>query len=398
MTVSETKFTWRIYLWMVFLLILVCIWAYGTFLIETVPRALFVHPTTVFSILLALYTFLAISATGVCIIASFSEVFGIENYARIARRGELLAIILLVVGLIAITIEGGRTDRTLNYFTFTNLSSNFALTIVFYACHLIFGLFTFWLILRRDIAVLSRRSIGLKRTGYLLLTLGVTDTSDESHERDMKLSRFTALGALLSDISACAVLGSIYGFVRAFPALLHPIIRLCFMPVYFILTAILLGASAICITVIGSHWARRRTIGKDIQGLMLEFRWFIAAFIVINILFHFAWEKIRHYTIILPASELFIIEVMIGFAIPLAILVVERTGRTMPGIFIASLLALIGGFAGKLDMSVGRHVVLTRPTYYLLTVPEVIFTIGTIGLCIFIYTIGEVVLPLEESE
>lgn len=358
-----------------------------------------VTPYAPFGILITAYIFFVVAATGFCIIGSWSCVFGVKKYEVITRRALWLSLLMLIVSLIIIAVEVGRTERAYFFYVgFANLRSNMFLMILGYTLYLIFIIFEFWLSIRRDVAILARHSIGWRRVFYLILTLGIVDTSDESYAKDMKLVKYVGVASLLAVASTHANMGSIFGTMRTFPLPLsdNVFIQLIFMPASFIIAAIL-AVALIPMAVIITYWATRRKLSREVLDVLMELRWIIVFLIVADLVCVLVWESIRHYTVPLPAYELFWTDMVVGHIVPLVLLATPGRGiilrMVLVGIFVP-----VGIFLGKLDMAVGRPVVLVPAIPYFPALIEAMMIIGAIGLVMLLHTIGERLLPLEELE
>ncbi len=341
-------------------------------------------------LMVATYIFLV--TTGLCIVSSWGKLFGVERYEAISRRAAWLALVTLVIGLIAIAVEVGRTERAIEFYIgYDNLRSNMMWMIIFYTGYALFLPFEVWILLRRDIAVLAKRSRGWRKVFYYILTLGVTGTSEESYRRDMRIARVLSGIVLVISVGAYANMASIFSTTRTFPFHGNPLLQLVYMPVFFVVIGTLLGLALTAVTILAASWAEARPLTGveeellgDVRRLTLYFTAAYAALLAV-------WTAIAPYTK-LPDPLALGLEWGLGVAAPLALLLPRRGGRWR--IAAASASIMVAGFALRYDFVVGRPLVLTRLVPYTPSPLEVMYMVGAFAFCTLVAIIGELLLPL----
>ena len=409
------------YLWIIFLLILTAMYIYSALellaISNTFPKItlfgktidlntviknyLFIpspHATVYapWDLLVAVYVFLVTS--GLSIIASWGSLFKIEKYEIVDRRAVWLSLITLFIGLTAIAIEVGRTERApYFYLGYANLRSNMLWMIVFYTGYALFLPFEFWVLIRRDVAHLAKTATGWKRILYKVLTLGITDDSEESRERDLKIARVLSGIVLAISIGAYTNMASIFSTARTFPFHGNPLLQLFYMPVFFVVLGTLAGLSVLSFAIIVTYWAK----GQKIEGKLLELLHDIGrlqiVFVIAYAILLLVWNNIEVYTKILD-SVIIAVEWIAGVVIPLALLLPStHKGRFTLRLIVSSVSILAASFAVRYDMVIGRPLVLTELVPYMPSPLEVMFGVGAIGLCMLVYTIGELLLPIREE-
>jgi len=409
------------YLWITFLLILTAMFVYSTLgllaISNTLPQiALFgividlntviksylLEPlphTTVYApwgLLVAVYVLLVTS--GLSIIVSWGSLFGIEKYEIISRRAVWLSLITLFIGLMAIAIEVGRTERALYFYLgYANLRSNMLWMIIFYTGYALFLPFEFWAMIRRDVALLAKTTIGWRRILYKILTLGITDDSEESRKRDLKIAQVLSGIVLVISIGAYTNMASIFSTARTFPFHGNPLLQLFYMPIFFVVLCILAGLSLISLVVIVTYWAKGWKIEGKLLELMYDIRTLQIIFVVVYAVLLFIWNNIEVYTKMFDPVVV-AVEWIGGVLVPLALLLPStRRGRFMLRLVVSSISILVAGFAVRYDVVVGRPLVLTELVPYMLSPLEIMFGIGAIGFCMLVYTLGELLLPIREE-
>jgi len=168
---------------------------YGTY--REIPLAL----------LIATYIFFVVASTGLCLVSSIGHVFGNRDFLPIAKRSVLLALIAIVSGFLVIGLEIENPFRMMLYlFASPNFSSNIWWMGTLYMFYMIFLAIEFVLLMR------------------------------ESH----RVAAFFGLLSVLSGVAAHSNLGGIFAMLHGRDVWYGP-----FLPVYFILSAMMTGSAFI---------------------------------------------------------------------------------------------------------------------------------------------------------
>lgn len=327
-------------------------------------------------ILIATYVFLAISCSGLCMISSLGHVFGFKEFETISRRAILLAILCLIGAFGAIGMELEHPFKM--YYTI--LSPNLSSGIWWMGS--VYGLY---------LAVLVVEF-------YALMT--------DNH----KLSKITGRLGLLLAIAAPSILGAVFGLILA-----RPFWHGSFLPVYTIITALVSGTALILLVMYFQHAVRGIKMDeKDCRvirllGRILRLVLFVLIFSVFwNIIVGLYGQQPGIYEPVMalingPLSANFWLgEILIGLVIPLALLV--RKDRTPFSTMMASMLALIGMFFMRYDMTIGGQLYplryqaegLTNGLFsYSPSLSEIILVVGCIAFSALVYTLVEKFLSLD---
>lgn len=331
-------------------------------------------------ILISTYVFLAISCSGLCLISSLGHVFGFKEFTLICRRAILLAILCLLGAFGAIGLE---LERPLNMI-YTLLSPNFSSAIWWMGT--VYGIYLGVLVVEF----------------YALMT--------DNH----KLSMLTGTVGFLFAIAAPSVLGSVFGLTLA-RSFWHG----AFLPVYILITAMVSGTALISLVMYFSHALRGLTMdGTDervirLLGRILRLMIFVLIFSVFwNVIVGLYGKQPGHYEPVLalvsgPLSVNFWLgEVIVGLVVPLVLLL--RKNRTPFTTMLASLMALIGMFVMRYDMTIAGQVYpmrqgakgLTNGIFsYTPSISEVLIVVGCIAFSALVYTLVEKFMSLDlESE
>ncbi|MDW8014162.1 MAG: NrfD/PsrC family molybdoenzyme membrane anchor subunit [Archaeoglobaceae archaeon] len=351
-------------------------------------------------LLVALYVFFVVSTTGLCIVASLGEVFGFKKLEPIVKEGLLMALVTILVDLVTVGLEIEQVTR--GYFVLAGHANPMSMMyrmIMLYVLYVVFLLVEMWLYFRDDL-LKQREERGLRGlVARILTTPKLTETKD--------LTKVVGFLTVFTAIIAHSNLGALFG-VNYISFWHGP-----FLPIYFILSAVVSGAA---LTIIGAYIADYFR-GIKIEGERYEafqmLRIILGFTIVVTMLFT-AWKFIvkAYPTSTLMSREsvevfvhgnfafnFWILEVLIGLVVPLILLTLPHTGRKVEWIFLASLFTIVGIFFLRIDLVMGglalKHITgmnFPSPVYHPF---EVFGTVGFLSLAAFLYYIGYKLLPME---
>ncbi len=392
------------YAWLTFLLVVVALGIYGVVSIKFIGIEESPIP---WGILIATYVFLALTSTGLGVISVIGNVYKLREYKIIAERASFLAIITILCAYIPLLTHLGHVGRMYNFILTPNFYSSMWWMSIFYAFYILFETAEFWFLIRYNIVKLSLESSGLKRKIYRILSLGSKDTSESSLKRDAKYARILGFIALISAVSAHFTLGTIFARLEA-KALWHG----AFMPFYFIISAVATGIATILMATIVSYWLAKIEMKKEVKDLFTgSLRRLFIFLITFSIIFYIwqASQSVLHretyYFINLLvkghfAKNFWLFQIL-GKVLPLIILIHPKLGRSLGGLFFASITFLVGSFVLRYEwIVVGQSLPLMALREGLIeytpSTPEILVVSGTFALLALIYTIGIKLLPLEK--
>jgi molybdopterin-containing oxidoreductase family membrane subunit len=183
------------------------------------------------------------------------------------------------------------------------------------------------------------------------------------------------------------------------------------MPIYFILSAIISGAAILMFSSIITFWARGVKIKGKIYDSIQMLRVVLGFALVVD-LFFIAWKFVSKFYFPSPvtkeALEIFlygplkinfwVFELGIGTLIPILILAIPITGRSVKWNLAASIMTIIGIFVLRYDLVIGGLLgkSISGITYQMYSphVFEIMAVVGFFALTGLIYTIGIKILPI----
>jgi molybdopterin-containing oxidoreductase family membrane subunit len=319
--------------------------------------------------------FLIVAASGALNVASISSVFGKTPYKPLARLSGLLAITLLVGGLAILVLDLGRPDRLIVAMTYYNFKSIFAWNIFLYIGFMIVVAIYLWMMMER------------------------------------KMNRFTkpaGLAAFIWRLILTTGTGSIFGFLVARQpydtALLAPM---------FIIMSFSFGLAIFILVLMASYRWSDRPLGdailyrlKNLLGV------FIAAVLYFVIVYHLTnlyiteQHGVERFILLdggVYTTLFWVVQILLGSLLPLALLYNPSTGKSRSWIGIASALVIIGGLAQvyviiiggqayPLELFPGKEVTSTFfdgvINTYAPSLPEIILGVGGVALALAATLVG----------
>jgi len=333
------------------------------------------HP---WGLLIVMYIFFVGTSTGLAIIGSFGHIFGIKIYDRFGLRVSLLAIAMLLPGFAIILLEIGHPVTMMIYNT---LSPGLTSAIWWMGT-----LYTFVLVF-----LIGEFIIGL--TG------------------DHKTSRLLGIGGLVADLAAFATLGSIFGYLVARPAVNGP-----FMPLYFILTAMVAGSFLIFL-MYGIKY--KNNFPEDIKAMLTTLAKVLGLLLAVSLFFDFWYimtgvyghlpERGETIMYILSTKTYWIGEILMGTVIPFVIILLSK-GKNLGALTWASFFGLVGIFFMRYDMvhnaqvfpmqtmKIKEYQLVPTLIEYTPSSTEWMIALGAIGLAILIYQVGTKLFDLDAHD
>lgn len=332
-------------------------------------------------ILIATYVFLVVSSTGLCLVSSLGHVFGIEKFEFIGKRAIILAILTLLCGFGTIAME---LNHPIRMGIYAIISPNFTSAIWWMGT--LYGLYL--VLLCGELFFLMK---GAHKGAFAMGMLG-----------------------FIAAISAHSNLGAVFGLLEA-----RPYWHGSFLPIYFILSALVSGGAIVSMIVYFNHKSSGQpmpqkyedfmgTLGK-LQALFLMILVFFVVWKTIPGIYGHPPEKYEATMAVLNgplAFNFWFFEVLLGLAIPVLILL-NKKSRTPYGVMMAGLSATVGIFFMRYDLVIAGQLVSMREgtadligglLKYTPSATEIAIVVGAISACLLLYTLAERYLPLDSTD
>jgi len=329
--------------------------------------------------------FLIVAASGALNVASISSVFGKTTYKPLARLSGLLAIALLVGGLAILVLDLGRPDRLIVAMTKYNFKSIFAWNIFLYTGFIFITMIYLWMMMERKMNRFSKLAGFIAFIWRLILTTGT---------------------------------GCIFGFLVARQAYDAAI-----MAPLFIIMSFAFGLAVFILVLQAScKWTHRPLGDATLARLKNLLGIFVAAVVYFVLAYHltnlYATEHHGIERFILLDGGIYtflfwIVQIIIGCLIPLALLFIKPMSESRGMITLAASLVIIGGLAQLYVIVIGgqAYPLILFPgmeesssffdgvvAAYVPSIFEILLGIGGTCLALVIVTVGIAVLEfLPES-
>jgi Ni/Fe-hydrogenase subunit HybB-like protein len=315
------------------------------------------------SLLIVLYPYITGLVAGAFILASLERVFNVHVVRPTYRLALLTALAFLLVAPLPLQLHLGHPERSLEMYLTPHTTSAMAMFGFVYLWYLMVVLvLEIWLDYRKDLVLAWRRSIGLKRLGYAVLTLGSDNISPEALRIDDRVGHAITIIGIPSAFLLHGYVGFIFGSVKANPWWSTPL-----MPVVFLFSAIVSGIALVMLMYLVMSKIYRRTIDAGCVDTIAQYLFY--AFIV-----DFSLELVDLIHRIYEADESFraldfmvhtrlytsqiVLQMLIGTLVPLTLLAVTQVftvgARARLRLYVvAGVLTLIGIFAMRWNVVIG---------------------------------------------
>jgi molybdopterin-containing oxidoreductase family membrane subunit len=314
-------------IWLLALAIVVGIGLFSAGLSQVKGQVVFGSTDQVpWNILIAAYVFLALTASGLCLVSTFGHVLGLERYQLIGKRSLFLAIAVLIPALAVLTMDLGRIDRLFYFFISPNFSSPM------WWMGTVYGIYLLFLIIE-----------------FLAVHKG-------NHQRVKLVSIFTLVGA----VSATSILGGIFAV-----AAIRPLWYGGATPIYFVLSALVSGVAVLLFTTVMTYQLSGKVMDEKLKSILKELGKVLSVMLAVALGFN-VWRLVIVYYVgagdfglIIggPFSLAFWVgQILIGLIIPFY-LMVSPVRRTENNLKLAGFMVLAGMFADKYIMVIAGQLI-----------------------------------------
>ncbi len=269
--------------------------------------------------------FLIVTASGILNPASIGTVFGKTLYKPLGRLSALLAISMLIGGLMILVLDLGHPDRLIVAMTYYNFKSIFAWNIILYNGFLAVVAVYIWFMMERKMNKYYPAAGLVAFIWRLVLTTGT---------------------------------GSIFGFLVARQAydaaLLAPM---------FVIMSFAYGLAVFILVLMAAYAWTKRPLGdavlfrlKNLLGVFIaSVLYFVAVYHLTNL---YAAENngVEHFILMdggIYTKLFWIVQILIGSLLPLAMVYHPTIGKSRPAIATAAALVIVGGFAQLYVLLIG---------------------------------------------
>ena len=315
---------------------------------------------------LGAYVFLALTSTGLTLVASMPLVFNIEQYQPLAKRLVFLAIVTLVAAFISIGLELGSPLHMIYFIFSPNLTSPIWYMGVLYSLELIFLLLEFWKMHQGD--------------------------------RYSASSRYLGIASMLTGVFAALMLGSVFGLTEARPTYFGP-----FLSVFCLVIALLSGMAAIILYINVCKWARGTCSRVTESAMDLLSRKF--AFVIgLTFIFYVLKLALASGTTYPEFATAINFSLILFLVVPYALMLSPGLRQTNWAKTLASIITLVGIFAVHMQILIGGQVRPVGPKAeglpdilsYAPSAWEILVVVLALCVMLLLYSLGERYLNLDD--
>lgn len=326
----------------------------------------FIYPNEIelrWSILIVLYPYITGLVAGAFILASLEKVFEVREVRPTYRLALLTALAFLIGAPLPLLFHITHPLRGVEILLTPHTSSAMAVFGFVYLWYLMaILLIEIWLEYRKEIVAWSKETKGIKKIIYKILTLGVSEVTEEAEEFDKRFGKFVAIIGIPSAVLLHGYVGFIFGSVKA-----NPWWSSVIMPVIFLFSAMVSGIALVLFLYMIISYIRGEK--PDIPCLDAMAKYLLYAIIIdfslemldLGQRFYEAEEFFDMFTVLIKGKlfiSLFIIQILVGAVIPMFILGYLRIFKASDTTkrfwyFLTSLMVLVGIFATRWNVVIG---------------------------------------------
>lgn len=321
-------------------------------------------------IAISTYVFFALTSSGLTMVASLATVFGFKQFYPLAKRCIFLAIITLVAGFSVLALELGHPFRMLWVVpTGLQTSSPMFWMGVFYSIDLVLLVVKFYLMWKDD--------------------------------WDSPLSHLVGNAGFVAVILASGMLGLLFGSVA-----FRPMWFGSFTSVFYILTAALSGAAAL---ILANRWAFDRkgpAVGNDSLQRLFAALIGVAVVMLVIRMWVGLWSNLDGLEMFahLARSPLFHVELWLGLALPLFLMLSPNARQNVGTRVAAAFLVTVAMFINRYEFIItGQMVPMFKGNWsnsliaYVPSATEWALVVLGVSLTLALYAYGEKVFDLAAT-
>lgn len=356
---------------------------------------------------IAFYIFFVGLSAGSFLLSTMIFVFGMKQYEKVGKMALFTAIVCMIVALTFVLMDLGRPERAFSALIHWNVTSILAWEMRFYVVYITLLVTELYIAMREDL-IRVRTSDSLKGKIARWITFKNATINETTRKRDEKwMKRLGIIGIPLAILGVHGGTGAIFAVVSARPAWNSGI-----FPIIFVVSAMVSGTALLLAIYVFRSFVLNQVIDKQ---MVVGLAKMMVAFLLIDLLLQFYDYLVGLYS--LADSHLLSLQTMmrssyswtfwgvqmfLGAVVPIFLVFWKKTATNVFALFIASILIVIGIVGVRFNIVVPSQIVpimegMPMGDYYP-TFREWMVSIGTIAMGLLIFSIGDLLLPLEQRE
>lgn len=356
---------------------------------------------------IAFYIFFVGLSAGSFLLSTLIYVFGMEQFERVGKAALFTAIVCMIVALTFVLLDLGQPFRAMNAVIYWNVTSMLAWEVHFYIVYIVLLSVELYIAMREDLVRVAKTNT-LKGKIARLITFKNATINEMTKKRDhfwMKV--LGTIGIPIAIIGVHGGTGTIFAMVKARVAW-----NTAIFPIIFVVSAMVSGTALL----LAMYVIKRKVMKQQIDTEMVQsLAKLMAGFLIIDLGLQFyeyltSWygleEEHLSYLATMMASDFswsfWGVQMFLGAVIPLTIIFWKKTNQSINALLAAAILIVIGIIGVRFNIVVPAQIVplfheLPWGNYYP-TLKEWVMSAGVVAMGLLIYSFGEKLLPIEESE
>lgn len=356
---------------------------------------------------IAFYIFFVGLSAGSFLLSTLIYVFGMEQYERVGKAALLTAIVCMIVALTFVALDLGQPFRAMNAVVYWNVTSPLAWEVHFYIVYVVLLSVELYIAMREDLVKLTKTNT-LRGKVARMITFKNAVINDFTKKRDHWWMKFLGtIGIPIAILGVHGGTGTIFAMVKARPAW-----NTAIFPIIFVVSAMVSGTALLLAMYVIKRKVMKQRIDKEMVKSLAKL---MAGFLIVDLGLQFyeyltAWygleqEHLNYLKTMMASSyswSFWVVQMFLGAAIPLIIVFWKKTNQSVNALLTAAILIVVGIVAVRFNIVVPAQIVplfheLPWGQYYP-TLKEWVVSIGVVAMGLLIYTFGEKLLPIEETE
>ncbi|HLR69723.1 MAG TPA: NrfD/PsrC family molybdoenzyme membrane anchor subunit [Virgibacillus sp.] len=356
---------------------------------------------------IAFYIFFVGLSAGSFLLSTMIFVFGMEQYERVGKMALFTAIVCMIIALTFVLMDLGKPERAMNAMIYWNVTSILAWEIHFYVVYIALLVTELYIAMREDLVRL-RPVDNLKGKIARMLTFKNSKINDKTKKRDNKWMKILGtIGIPLAILGVHGGTGAIFAVVSAKDSWNTGI-----FPIIFVVSAMVSGTALLLAIYVIKNKAMKKPIDKQ---MVVSLAKMMAAFLFIDLLLQFydllvGWYSLSETSLqslgtMMGSSyswSYWGVQMGLGAVVPIFLVFFKKTSHNINALLIASISVVIGIIGVRFNIVVPSQIIPIMEGFpasnYFPTIREWFVSVGIVAMGLLIFTIGDRLLPLEESD
>nr|VFJ75916.1 MAG: Ni/Fe-hydrogenase 2 integral membrane subunit HybB [Candidatus Kentron sp. FW] len=250
------------------------------------------------TLMVVIYPYITGLVAGAFVISSLYHVFHVRNFKRISNFALVATLCFGCFAATPLLFHLGQPQRAFEIYTTPHLTSAMSIFGYVYGSYLLLVVVEVWLSYRYYFIERARRTTGVPKAVWTVLTLGVTEYTQASARVDYRIITFLAAIGIPWAFLLHGYVGFVFGSVKANVWWATPL-----QPLIFLLSAIASGIAMLLLLYTFVRWYTRKPYDFPMIRQLIAFLW-IAFILDITIevleVLYIRYEHGHHWSLVEP--------------------------------------------------------------------------------------------------